>query len=190
MSLTKPVQAIERAGKNPPLVAPAAKPVSGNNGNGAPHANMGSGGLPVFDKVKNYTNANQVRALGLYPYFRTISSAQDTEVIMNGQKVLMLGSNSYLGLTNDPRIKEATIAATQKYGSGCAGSRALPIAANGCAAVGVYRPNAADGSDGPGTHHPFAIQVIESTEGKISGIHAFLYPELFAAFGLPSSLGA
>ena len=75
-------------------------------------------------------------------------------------------------------------------GSGCADSRAVPIAANGCAALGVYRPNAADGSDGPGTHHPFAIQVIESTEGKISGIHAFLYPELFPAFGLPSFLEA
>lgn len=81
--------------------------------------------LPLFNKVRNYTNARQVRATGLYPYFRTISSAQDTEVIMNGQRVLMLGSNSYLGLTNDPRIKAATIAAVEKYGSGCAGSRFL-----------------------------------------------------------------
>jgi 8-amino-7-oxononanoate synthase len=66
-----------------------------------------------------------VRALGLYPYFRTISSAQDTEVIINGQKVLMLGSNSYLGLTNHPKIKEAAQAAVAKYGTGCAGSRFL-----------------------------------------------------------------
>lgn len=96
----------------------------GNNGNGADEPTA-PGSLPLFTKVRNFTSANQVRAMGLYPYFRTISSAQDTEVVMNGQKVLMLGSNSYLGLTNDPRIKEATIAAVQKYGSGCAGSRFL-----------------------------------------------------------------
>lgn len=125
MSLTKSARTIERAGKNPEMVAPAAaaQPAHGGNGNGVAHAAEKS--LPLFSKVLNYTSANQVRALGLYPYFRTISSAQDTEVIMNGQKVLMLGSNSYLGLTNDPRIKEATIAAVQKYGSGCAGSRFL-----------------------------------------------------------------
>ncbi len=81
--------------------------------------------LPLFDKVRNFTNADQVRALGLYPYFRTISSAQDTEVIIEGQKVLMLGSNSYLGLTNHPKIKEAARAAVEKYGTGCAGSRFL-----------------------------------------------------------------
>ena len=124
MSLSKPARTIERAGAKPGIIAPpAALPIFNGNGNGAAH--LASPGLPLFDKVRNYTNANQVRALGLYPYFRTISSAQDTEVIMNGQKVLMLGSNSYLGLTNDPRIKEATIAAAQKYGSGCAGSRFL-----------------------------------------------------------------
>lgn len=74
-------------------------------------------------------------------------------------------------------------------GSGCNGSRALTTRANGCAALAVYRPNAPDGSDGPGTHHPFAIQVIESSGGKVSAIHAFLYPELFEAFGLPAYLG-
>ncbi|MCX7872071.1 MAG: pyridoxal phosphate-dependent aminotransferase family protein [Verrucomicrobiae bacterium] len=63
--------------------------------------------------------------MGLYPYFRTISSAQDTEVIINGKKVLMLGSNSYLGLTNHPKIKEAAKAAVEKFGTGCAGSRFL-----------------------------------------------------------------
>lgn len=79
----------------------------------------------IFDKVRNYTSAAEVRALGLYPYFRMISSAQDTEVTINGKRVLMLGSNSYLGLTNHPRIKEAAVAAVRKYGSGCAGSRFL-----------------------------------------------------------------
>lgn len=118
-----------------PLLVPGAKaPESrlpsrvaeafGHNGDRADHP-IAPGDVPLFDKVRNFTSANQVRATGLYPYFRTISSAQDTEVIMNGQKVLMLGSNSYLGLTNDPRIKAATVAAVQKYGSGCAGSRFL-----------------------------------------------------------------
>jgi 8-amino-7-oxononanoate synthase len=80
---------------------------------------------PLFDKVRNFKGAAQVRALGLYPYFRTISSAQDSEVIINGRKILMLGSNSYLGLTNHPKIKEAAKAAIDRYGTGCAGSRFL-----------------------------------------------------------------
>jgi 8-amino-7-oxononanoate synthase len=81
--------------------------------------------VPLFNKVRNYKSAAQVRASGLYPYFRTISSAQDTEVVIEGKKVLMLGSNSYLGLTNHPKIKEAARAAVAKYGTGCAGSRFL-----------------------------------------------------------------
>ncbi len=82
-------------------------------------------GLRLFDKVRDYKSAAEVRALGVYPYFRTISSAQDTEVLMEGKRVLMLGSNSYLGLTNHPKIKEAAQAAVEKYGTGCAGSRFL-----------------------------------------------------------------
>jgi len=62
---------------------------------------------------------------GIYPYFRAIESEQDTVVIINGHKVLMFGSNSYLGLTNHPIVKEAAIAAIRKYGTGCAGSRFL-----------------------------------------------------------------
>jgi 8-amino-7-oxononanoate synthase len=80
---------------------------------------------PIFKKVRGFKNAARVRATGLYPYFRKITSAQDTEVMINGKKVLMLGSNSYLGLTNHPKIKEAAAAAIQKYGTGCAGSRFL-----------------------------------------------------------------
>ena len=82
-------------------------------------------GLKIFDKAKNYEVANRIRASGLYPYFRTISSAQDSEVVIKGRKMLMLGSNSYLGLTNHPKIKEAAIAAIERYGTGCAGSRFL-----------------------------------------------------------------
>ena len=62
---------------------------------------------------------------GIYPYFRAIESEQDTVVIINGKKVLMFGSNSYLGLTNHPKVKAAAKAAIDKYGTGCAGSRFL-----------------------------------------------------------------
>ena len=62
---------------------------------------------------------------GIYPYFRVIESDQDTVVTIDGKKVLMFGSNSYLGLTNHPKIKEAAKKAIDKYGTGCAGSRFL-----------------------------------------------------------------
>jgi len=77
------------------------------------------------DKLGKYDLPQKVKAKGVYPYFRQIDSAQNTEVIMSGKKVLMFGSNAYLGLTNDPRVIEAAVAATKKYGSGCAGSRFL-----------------------------------------------------------------
>ena len=64
-------------------------------------------------------------AAGIYPFFRAIESEQDTVVYINGKKVLMFGSNSYLGLTNHPKIKEAAKMAVDKYGTGCAGSRFL-----------------------------------------------------------------
>ncbi len=64
----------------------------------------------------------QTKALGIYPYFRPISSDQDAEVEINGKKVLMFGSNSYLGLTNHIKVKQAGIEAIKKYGTGCAGS--------------------------------------------------------------------
>ena len=77
------------------------------------------------EKVLQFTRAEEIKAAGLYPYFRVIESDQDTEVIINGKKVLMFGSNSYLGLTNHPYIKQASIDAINKYGCGCAGSRFL-----------------------------------------------------------------
>ena len=77
------------------------------------------------EKLAKYDAPQKVKDAGVYPYFREIESDQDTEVIINGKKVLMFGSNSYLGLTNHPKVKEAAIAAVKKYGSGCAGSRFL-----------------------------------------------------------------
>lgn len=72
-----------------------------------------------------YDLPQQAMQAGIYPYFRTIESDQDTVVTINGKPVLMFGSNSYLGLTNHPKIKEAAIRAIEKYGTGCAGSRFL-----------------------------------------------------------------
>ncbi|MES2457284.1 MAG: aminotransferase class I/II-fold pyridoxal phosphate-dependent enzyme [Bacteroidota bacterium] len=77
------------------------------------------------DRIAAFKDATAIKERGLYPYFRAIESGQDTEVIINGKKVLMFGSNSYLGLTNHPKIKEAAKAAVDKYGTGCAGSRFL-----------------------------------------------------------------
>jgi 8-amino-7-oxononanoate synthase len=77
------------------------------------------------EKIAQFQDANMVREMGLYPYFRPIESGQDTEVIIDGKRVLMFGSNSYLGLTSHPKIKEASKKAIDKYGTGCAGSRFL-----------------------------------------------------------------
>lgn len=73
-----------------------------------------------------YTAPQDLQALGIYPYYKPISSGQDPVVTMaDGKKVLMFGSNSYLGLSDDPRLKEAAIAAIKKYGTSCSGSRFL-----------------------------------------------------------------
>ena len=76
-------------------------------------------------KLACYTEPQKAQAAGIYPYFRKIESDQDTVVTIDGRKVLMFGSNSYLGLTNHPEVKAAAIAAVEKYGTGCAGSRFL-----------------------------------------------------------------
>lgn len=73
-------------------------------------------------KLSRYDAPQKAKAAGVYPYFREIQSEQDTEVIMNGKKVLMFGSNSYMGLTNHPKVIEAAVEATKKYGTGLAGS--------------------------------------------------------------------
>ena len=77
------------------------------------------------EKLSKYDAPQRAMEAGIYPYFREIESDQDTVVTIKGQKVLMFGSNSYLGLTNHPKIKEAAKKAIDKYGTGCAGSRFL-----------------------------------------------------------------
>ena len=79
----------------------------------------------IDDVCAKYTRADEVKAQGIYPYYRPIESGQDPVVKMQGRDVLMFGSNSYLGLSDDPRLKEAAIAAIQKYGTSCSGSRFL-----------------------------------------------------------------
>ncbi len=81
--------------------------------------------MDVFQKAFDFKDADNVRAMGLYLYFRTIESGQDPVVSMNGRRVIMLGSNNYLGLTNHPEIKEAAVKALREYGTGTAGSRFL-----------------------------------------------------------------
>ena len=79
----------------------------------------------LHERLSKYTQPDEFRARGLYPYFREIEGKQGTEVEMDGHHVIMLGSNAYTGLTSDERIIEAGVAAMRKYGSGCAGSRFL-----------------------------------------------------------------
>jgi len=81
--------------------------------------------LDVFQKCFDFKDAEFVRGLGLYPYFRMIASGQDPVVTMNGTSVIMLGSNNYLGLTNHPEVKAAAAVALAAYGTGTAGSRFL-----------------------------------------------------------------
>jgi 8-amino-7-oxononanoate synthase len=91
----------------------------------APAAREEVRSTPFFEKCHRYEVAERVRNAGVYSFFRVIESAQDPEVVCDGRRMIMLGSNNYLGLTNDPRVKEAAIDAVRKYGSGCAGSRFL-----------------------------------------------------------------
>jgi len=79
----------------------------------------------LFEKCFRYTDPDDVMALGVYPYFRPVQSAPGNEVVVDGRKCIMIGSNNYLGLVNDDRVKEAAAEATRKYGSGCTGSRFL-----------------------------------------------------------------
>ncbi len=79
----------------------------------------------LFEKCRQFTAAREVMAMGIYPYFRVISSAPGTVVTVDGKELLMIGSNNYLGLTNHPKVVEAAAEASRKFGSGCTGSRFL-----------------------------------------------------------------
>ena len=81
--------------------------------------------MDIFQKCFDYTDYKEVLASGLYPYFHALETGQDTEVVIEGIKTVMIGSNNYLGLTSDPRVKKAAIEAVEKFGSGCSGSRFL-----------------------------------------------------------------
>lgn len=81
--------------------------------------------MDIFEKCYNYTSAKEAIKAGVYPYFRAFDSGQDNEVYMGDKRIIMMGSNNYLGLTSDDRVKEATIKAIEQYGTGCSGSRFL-----------------------------------------------------------------
>lgn len=82
--------------------------------------------MDIFKKCDQFVEyVDSVKEQGLYPYFHSLTSGQDTEVIMSGIKTVMIGSNNYLGLTNHPEVIKAGVDALNKYGSGCSGSRFL-----------------------------------------------------------------
>ncbi len=81
--------------------------------------------MDIFEKCYSFTDAKEAIASGLYPYFHALHTAQDTEVVMDGRRIIMIGSNNYMGLTNDERTKQAAIKALEEYGTGCSGSRFL-----------------------------------------------------------------
>lgn len=81
--------------------------------------------MDLFKKCYDFTRADEIKALGLYPYFRTIEANEGPVVQIEGRKIVMAGSNNYLGLTAHPKVKEAAIKAIEKYGTGCSGSRYL-----------------------------------------------------------------
>ncbi len=79
----------------------------------------------IFQKCREFTEARKLKEAGLYPYFRPIESGPGSKVIVDGQEIIMVGSNNYLGLTNDDRTVESAQKATRKYGTSCTGSRFL-----------------------------------------------------------------
>jgi len=81
--------------------------------------------VQLFEKCRGFTRAREVQAAGLYPYFKPISKAEDTVVVIEGQERVMMGSNNYLGLTHHPKVLEAATRALEQFGSGCTGSRFL-----------------------------------------------------------------
>ena len=81
--------------------------------------------MDLFDKCHSFTRPSELKRLGIYPYFRHIGESRGTEVEIDGRRLLMVGSNNYLGVTHDPRVIEAGEKAIREFGSGCTGSRFL-----------------------------------------------------------------
>ena len=81
--------------------------------------------LDLFKKCYDFTRADEIKAAGVYPYFRAVEENEGPVVSIEGKKIIMAGSNNYLGLTGHPKVKEAAIDAINKYGTGCSGSRYL-----------------------------------------------------------------
>ena len=100
-------------------LADAAGPAEGQGEIGA------SQSIDMLAKAYAYTRPEEMKEIGLYPYFLPVERSDATEVMIDGRRRVMVGSNNYLGLTNDPRVLEAASAALKKYGSACTGSRLL-----------------------------------------------------------------
>ncbi len=81
--------------------------------------------MDLFEKCYSYTRADDARRAGDYPYFIPLQDTEGTEVVINGKRMIMIGSNNYLGLTTDPRVREAALDAIKRYGTSCTGSRFL-----------------------------------------------------------------
>ena len=81
--------------------------------------------MDIFAKCYEPSLATELQEKGVYPYFRALQSRQDVEVMMEGKRRIMLGSNNYLGLTTDPEVIEAGVRTMEQYGTGCSGSRFL-----------------------------------------------------------------
>ena len=81
--------------------------------------------MDLFKKCYDFTRADEIKAAGVHPYFRAVDENEGPVVSIEGRKIIMAGSNNYLGLTGHPKVKEAAISAIHKYGTGCSGSRYL-----------------------------------------------------------------
>jgi len=81
--------------------------------------------MDLFEKCRQYTAARDAKAAGLYPYFIPLTDSEGTDVTVGDHRLIMIGSNNYLGLTTHPKVRQAAIEATRRYGTSCTGSRFL-----------------------------------------------------------------
>jgi 7-keto-8-aminopelargonate synthetase-like enzyme len=81
--------------------------------------------MDIFEKCYGYTEAKEAIKSGLYPYFIPMTKSEGSEAVFQGKRLIMCGSNNYLGLTADPRVRQAAIDAVKEFGTSCTGSRFL-----------------------------------------------------------------